>query len=99
MSNSQTENDIEFDREKFAPVEAWCDEFFLHARLKSGVVLKVPLWWYPRLFKASLTQRNTVWLSPSGLHWEEIDEDVAIKGMVLGWKAPDAVPPVMDAAE
>lgn len=85
--------------EKHQPVEAWCDDNFLHARLKSGLVVSAPLWWYPRLQKASLQQRNTLWLSPSGIHWEEIDEDVAIQGLFEGWKAKDAVAPVMDAAE
>ena len=80
-------------------VEAWCDHSHLHARLANGVTISVPLWWYPRLQKATLQQRNTLWISPSGLHWDELDEDVAIQGMFEGWKADDAVQPVLDAAE
>lgn len=99
MSSSPTDDDFELDREKFAPVEAWCDTINLYVRVKSGLVLQAPVWWYPRLANASLAQRNTLYLSPSGIHWEDIDEDISVKGLVLGWKDKDAVPPILDAAE
>lgn len=86
-------------KDEHQPVEAWCDTTYIHAKLQNGVVLSVPLWWYPRVRAGTPAQRNSVWVSPGGLHWNELDEDVAIQGMFEGWKAKDAVPPVMDAAE
>ena len=81
------------------PVEAWCDTQALHVRLQNGLTLSAPLWWYPVLHKASLAERNILWLSPSGIHWEDLDQDIAVQGLLEGWKDKNAVPPVMDAAE
>ena len=80
-------------------VEAWCDEHYLHARLRNKVVLSVPLWFYPDLLNASMTERNSLYISPTGLHWDALDVDVAIQGMFEGWKDKDAVQPVLEAAE
>ena len=89
----------DFSDKKHHPKEAWCDDHALHVRLANGLVLSAPLWWYPLLQSASLAQRNTLWLSPSGIHWDDLDADIAVQGLIEGWKAKDAVPPVMDAAE
>jgi hypothetical protein len=78
---------------EFEPITAWCDETYLCAKLKSGVTIKVPIWWYPTLAKANLQQRNQIECSYSGLHWEEIDEDISIKNMLYGQKAKGAVAP------
>jgi len=90
---------MNFWDDTFEPMEAWCDEHYLSARLTSGVIVRVPLWWYPRLQNATLAQRNQIELSYSGLHWNGLDDDVKIEGMIMGWKAKDAVEPVMNAAE
>ena len=52
--------------------------------LEDGRVLGVPLAWFPRLLRGSPEARNQVSLSPSGLHWETLDEDVSISGLLAG---------------
>ncbi len=52
--------------------------------LSDGRLLGIPLAWYPRLLQATPKQRADVWLSPSGLHWEEIDEDISVAGLIAG---------------
>lgn len=72
------------------PVEAYCDAEHLHVTLADGRTLSAPLWWYPRLVKATPGQRNAIELMPMGLHWPEIDEDISIASMLRGEKAPGA---------
>lgn len=78
---------------KNEPIAAWCDLSELHVRLKDGRHLSTPLWWYPRLLNAAPAQRNNVELSFIGIHWPDIDEDISVRGLLLGVKAPDAVEP------
>ncbi len=85
--------------EKDRPVQAWCDPIALHVRLADGREVVTPLWWYPRLAKATPAQRNTVELMQDGVHWPDVDEDLSIRGMLAGWKYPGARQPVSEAAE
>ncbi len=75
------------------PVAASCDGEHLRVTLADGRVLRAPLWWYPRLLGASVEQRAAVELSPLGIHWPEIDEDISVASILRGTKAPDAVDP------
>ena len=52
--------------------------------LTDGRTLGVPLAWFPRLLNATPAQRETVELSRIGLHWDEIDEDISIAGLLAG---------------
>jgi hypothetical protein len=52
--------------------------------LSDGRVLGVPLAWFPRLLRASAVQREQVQISPRGLHWDELDEDISIAGLLAG---------------
>ena len=52
--------------------------------LNDGRVLGVPLAWFPRLLHASIAEREQVELSPRGLHWEALDEDISISGLLAG---------------
>jgi hypothetical protein len=49
-----------------------------------GRVLHVPLVWFPRLLNATSEQRLAYELSASGIHWDEIDEDISVEGMLAG---------------
>jgi len=60
------------------------DEHTMWVDLTDGRTLGVPLAWFPRLLRASPTQREQVELSRVGLHWEAIDEDISIAGSLLG---------------
>lgn len=52
--------------------------------LSDGRTLGVPLAWFPRLLRATPAQRERVELSRVGLHWEELDEDISIAGLLAG---------------
>jgi uncharacterized protein DUF2442 len=52
--------------------------------LADGRTLGVPLAWFPRLLNASPEQREQVELSRVGLHWEALDEDISIAGLLAG---------------
>jgi Protein of unknown function (DUF2442) len=60
------------------------DEDTMWVELTDGRTLGVPLAWFPRLLHASLAQRERVELSRIGLHWEEIDEDISVAGLLAG---------------
>jgi Protein of unknown function (DUF2442) len=66
------------------PISTRFDEHTLWVELDDGRTLGVPLAWFPRLMRASTAQREAVYLSPSGLHWDEIDEDISIAGLLAG---------------
>ena len=52
--------------------------------LTDGRTLGVPLAWFPRLLRATPAKRAQVELSRVGLHWEAIDEDISIAGLLAG---------------
>lgn len=52
--------------------------------LDDGRTLGVPLAWFPRLLHGAAAERDAVTLSPGGLHWEALDEDVSIAGLLAG---------------
>jgi hypothetical protein len=52
--------------------------------LTDGRTLRVPIAWFPRLLHATPAQRAQVELSRNGLHWEKLDEDISIAGLLAG---------------
>ena len=60
------------------------DNDSMWVELTDGRVLGVPLAWFPRLLHATAAQRERVELSRSGLHWNDLDEDVSISGLLAG---------------
>lgn len=72
------------------------DEALMWVDLEDGRTLGIPLVWFPRLLRATPEQRNALFISPSGLHWDEIDEDISIAGLLAG--RGDMTRPVMSAA-
>lgn len=60
------------------------DEYSFWVDLDDGRTLGIPLAWFPRLLHASPAQREAAKLSRAGLHWEEIDEDISIAGLLAG---------------
>ena len=61
-----------------------CDENHLSVDLSDGRVISVPLAWFPRLLHATPQQREKVELGAQGLHWDELDEDISIDGLLAG---------------
>lgn len=60
------------------------DDAQMWVELDDGRTLGVPLAWFPRLFHGRPEQRAEVRISPNGLHWEELDEDISIAGLLAG---------------
>ncbi len=60
------------------------DDDQMWVRLDDGRTLGIPLAWFPRLLHGSAEARRAVSISPSGLHWEELDEDISIAGLIAG---------------
>ena len=52
--------------------------------LSDGRTLGVPFAWFPRLLHASADARSRVEISRIGLHWEDLDEDISIAGLLAG---------------
>ena len=91
--------EFSFHQDLIAPVAGWCDDTSIHARLKSGVVLKVPLWWYPEIGGLSFEDRNKIECTGFGLWWPVADDGISVEGMIAGWKSRHALRPEMIAAE
>ncbi|MCG1042487.1 DUF2442 domain-containing protein [Mycetohabitans sp. B8] len=60
------------------------DECTMWVELSDGRTLGVPLAWFPRLLNATPEQRATYEIGRYGLHWEAIDEDISIDGLLAG---------------
>jgi hypothetical protein len=58
----------------------------LSADLSDGRTISVPLAWYPRLLHGSSEERNDYRFmgGGSGIHWNQLDEDISIKNIILG---------------
>jgi hypothetical protein len=67
-----------------SPIAVSFDENTMWVDLSDGRTLGVPLVWFPRLLNATRAQRKRVELSRLGLHWEEIDEDISVAGLLAG---------------
>jgi len=52
--------------------------------LSDGRVIGVPLAWFPRLLRAAPAEREAFSLSPFGIPWEALDEDVSVEGPLAG---------------
>ena len=61
------------------------DDVRMWVELSDGRVLGVPLSWFPRLLHATRKQREKYRISTRGLHWEELDEDISIAGLLAGY--------------
>jgi hypothetical protein len=54
--------------------------------LVDGRTLGVPLAWFPILLDATPEQRERYRIGAGGrgLHWEELDEDISVQGLLEG---------------
>lgn len=69
-----------------AAKRVWFDEENMWLELTDGRQLAIPLAYFPRLLHATPEQRKSYELSGggTGIHWEDIDEDVSVSGLLLG---------------
>lgn len=60
------------------------DSDCMWVELSDGRTIGVPLAWFPRLLRSTAKQRKQVRISGRGLHWEALDEDISIAGLLAG---------------
>ena len=65
-------------------VRAWHEREQIHVELSDGRQLAFPVAANQRLRKATPQQRDRIDLSPFGLHWPDIDEDLSLAGLLAG---------------
>lgn len=66
----------------------------LVVEISDGRTLAVPLEWFPRLRDATPAERNN-WSKiglGGGIHWEDIDEDISLAGLIEGRSAVEFGP-------
>ena len=58
----------------------------LSVDLSDGRSISVPIAWFPRLLHSTEQERNNWRLigKGHGIHWEDIDEDISIEGLLAG---------------
>jgi hypothetical protein len=54
--------------------------------LRDGRTISVPLSWFPRLAHAEASERDNWRLigQGQGIHWEDLDEDISVEGLLAG---------------
>jgi hypothetical protein len=62
----------------------WFDDNSMWVELVDGRTLGIPLAWFPRLLHATPEQRQKYELTVSGIHWDELDEDISVAGLLAG---------------
>ncbi len=60
------------------------DNKYIHVHLADGRKINAPLAWFPRLHHATNEQRQQWELIGHGvgIHWEAIDEDISVAGLL-----------------
>lgn len=52
--------------------------------MESGTEIRFPVAENPRLARGTNEQLNNIELSPFGVHWPDLDEDLAFRGLLNG---------------
>jgi hypothetical protein len=60
------------------------DDDAMWLALSDGRTLGVPLVWFPLLLAATPEQLAQVEITPYGLHWAELDEDISVPALLAG---------------
>ena len=60
------------------PTAVRFDDAQMWVELEDGRTLGIPLVWFPRLLHGSVKQREDFFLSPDGIHWDGLDEDISV---------------------
>jgi Protein of unknown function (DUF2442) len=65
-----------------SPTAVRFDEHAMWVDLTDSRSVGVPLAWFPRLLNATEQERERVELSRLDPHWENLDEDISIAGLL-----------------
>ena len=65
-------------------IDVKVDSEMLQVYLSDGRIVSVPIEWFPKLRDASERERNSWHLIGGGIgiHWEDIDEDLSVAGLL-----------------
>lgn len=63
---------------------AHCENGFIVIAMHSGREFRFPVAENPRLANGTTEQLNHIELSPFGLHWPDLDEDLSFRGIAHG---------------
>lgn len=66
------------------PVRAWHDTGRIHVEMESGLELSFPVRGNLRLEGKPADELARIEVSPYGLHWPALDEDLSIRGILAG---------------
>ncbi|NMG42050.1 DUF2442 domain-containing protein [Chelativorans sp. ZYF759] len=90
---------LEIDDKQLLVATVEVTDEFIAFDMADGRRIEAPLWWYPRLFAATPAQRRNWEILPFGdaVGWEEVDEYISAKALIVGGAAPGAVPPAQAA--
>ena len=53
-------------------------------RMESGLEIRFPVASNPRLAGGNPSQLNNIEISPFGIHWPDLDEDLSFRGLLEG---------------
>lgn len=73
MDSSVRATRVHFDQDSM-----WVD-------LSDGRIIGVPLVWFPRLLHGAPEQREQLRITSRGLHWDSLDEDISVAGLLAGY--------------
>lgn len=63
---------------------AQSDGRYVIVEMESGIEVKFPVAGNPRLAVGTPQQLNRIEISPYGLHWPDLDEDLSFRGILQG---------------
>jgi len=66
------------------PLEARHDGGKIRIKMASGLEIAFPIKGNPRLEGKSHAELDHIEVSPFGLHWPDLDEDLSIRGILAG---------------
>jgi hypothetical protein len=69
-----------------SPKSVRFDDDSMWVELTDGRTLGIPLAWFPKLLNAMPPQRQMCELSINGLHWDALDEDISVAGLLAGYR-------------
>lgn len=79
-----------------APTNVTFDDATMRVELADGRAIAVPLAAFPRLLHATPAQREQVEFGRRGLHWDTLDEDISIAGLLAAFGEDKGALPIDD---
>lgn len=64
----------------------------LSVQLDDGRTVVLPISWYPRLYHTTDKERQNYRFigNRSGIHWEDLDEDISVEGIIAGHRSRES---------